>query len=126
LVSAALKKCGLIVNIRPSFQEIYVILKSLVISEQIALSLSKELKDGLLSTQAYYYRSNTLSIAHSRTSSGHADLADAVTTAIYERSKKRFKDESKPKYRFTISGPGIFYYVEISPKPKPIMKVERF
>ena len=44
-----------------------------------------------------------------RTSSGHADLADAVTTAIYESSKKRIiKPQPTQKIRYVGPLGGIW------------------
>lgn len=86
-VQQAFEKLGLEVKIRPTLPEIYVNFKSLVIANRVRLPINRELRDGLIQTQAYYSRSNTLSIGHERTSTGHADLADAVVTSVYESSK---------------------------------------
>lgn len=87
-ITAALEKIGLEVFIRPSLPEIYVNLKSLVISGRLALPEHDGLKRGLAATQAYYGRSNTLSIAHERTKDGHGDEADAMATAVWAASKE--------------------------------------
>jgi len=83
----ALEKLGLEVTVRPSLPDVYVNFKSLVIAGRVSLPINRELRDGLIQTQAYYSRSNTLSIGHERTSQGHGDLADASVTSVYESSK---------------------------------------
>ncbi len=87
-------------------------------SEHVSLPISKELKDGLLSTQSFYSKSNSLSIAHPRTQSGHADLADAVTTSVYESSRKRFKDE-RPKQKIHYDSPLVGVWAERNGVEKP-------
>jgi len=94
-VQQALEKLGLEVTVRPSLPDVYVNFKSLVISGRVTLPINRELRDGLIQTQAYYSRSNTLSIGHERMSTGHGDLADAVVTGVYESSKVRDVQKGK-------------------------------
>jgi len=82
-VSQALNKLGLEVEIRPSMAEIYTNLKSLMISGRLRLPDNPDLKKAFQNTQAFYGRNNALSIAHQRSAAGHADLADAVATAVW-------------------------------------------
>ncbi|MBW1714959.1 MAG: hypothetical protein JRJ77_03915 [Deltaproteobacteria bacterium] len=87
-VSQALEKLGLEVQTRPSLPEVYVNLKSLVIAGRLELPDHQGLRSGLIATQAYYGRSNTLSIAHERTREGHGDEADATATAVWSASRE--------------------------------------
>ncbi len=87
-VKNALEKIGLEVNIRPSLAEIYVNIKSLMLGDKLYLPDNQGIKKAFLNTQAYYGRNNQLSIAHSRDSEGHADEADAISTAVFEVTGK--------------------------------------
>jgi len=88
-VTGALNKIGLEVEIRDSLPAVYVNIKSLMIAGRLDLPENGELREGLLNTTAYYGRNNALSISHERTNSGHADLADAVCTAIWAASREK-------------------------------------
>ena len=87
-VAASLKKLGLEVEIRPVLPVIYTNLKSLMLARQVELPEGKDLRKALKNTQSYYSKTNTLSIAHERSSQGHGDLADAVATAVFITSSK--------------------------------------
>lgn len=87
-VSANLKKLGLEVEIRPALPQIYTNLKSLMLARRVELPEGENLRKALKNTQSYYSKSNSLSIGHERGSSGHGDLADAVSTAIWIISSK--------------------------------------
>ena len=87
-VKNALEKIGLEVNIRPSLAEIYVNIKSLMLGDKLYLPDNQGIKKAFLNTQAYYGRNNQLSIAHNRNSEGHADEADAISTAVFEVTGK--------------------------------------
>lgn len=82
-VRQAFEKAGLQVGTREPLPVIYANLKSLVIAGRIAMPDNPELKSGLTRTQAFYSRSNTLSIGHERDRFGHGDLADACATAVF-------------------------------------------
>lgn len=88
-VQQALEKLGLEVQFREPLPVVYQNFKSLMLANGVRLPDEKSLRDGLSRTQAYYGRNNTLSIAHERTVSGHADLADAVVTAVWVASCKQ-------------------------------------
>lgn len=92
-VRALLQKIGLVVVIRPSLADIYVNAKSLAISGNLSLPINPELKKGLLSTQAFYSKSNSLTIGHPRDSTGHSDLADAVITSVFQSSRITEQEE---------------------------------
>ena len=87
-VKNALEKINLEVNIRPSLAEIYVNVKGLMIGDRLFLPDNKGIKKAFLNTQAYYGRNNALSIAHTRDLEGHADEADAISTAIFEVNRE--------------------------------------
>lgn len=87
-VMNALEKIGLEVMIRLSLAEIYVNIKSLMLGGRLYLPDNQGIKRAFLNTQAYYGRNNALSIAHERDSEGHADEADAITTAVYEATQE--------------------------------------
>ena len=74
--------------IRELLPAVYINMKSLVISRRVALPDTKGLREGLLRTQAFYGRSNQLSISHERTAEGHGDEADATATAVWLASSK--------------------------------------
>lgn len=112
-VLAALKKIGLFVNIRPSLAEIYVNIKSLMLGNRLFLPDNKAIKKAFLNTQAYYGRNNALSIAHSRDSEGHADEADAISTAVFDIIME--KEEGKPQI-IHYEGPGEIWVEEEGPE----------
>lgn len=85
----ALKKVGISSEKREALPKIYINTKSLMNGGKLDLPENGELRAGLENTQAFYGRNNSLSIAHERTASGHADVADASVTAIWAASKKR-------------------------------------
>ena len=82
-VEKDLNKLGLEVVVRDALPKVYQNTKSLMIAGKLALPDDKELKEGMVNTSAYYGRNNAVSIAHDRSSKGHADLADAVCTAVW-------------------------------------------
>lgn len=86
-VKSALEKRGLAVEVRDLLPVVYSNLKRLVIAGRVELPDRADLREGLLRTQAFYGRSNTLSISHERNTSGHGDLADAVTAGVWVASK---------------------------------------
>lgn len=88
-VKSALEKLGLEVEVRENLASVYSNLKSLVIAGRVELPDNVAMKTGLIRTQAFYGRGNTLSIAHERSTSGHGDEADAVATAVWEASKEQ-------------------------------------
>lgn len=92
-VQNALEKIGLEVNIRPSLAEIYVNIKSLMLGDRLFLPDNKGIKKAFLNTQAYYGRNNALSIAHTRDPEGHADEADAISTAVFETTREPVEPE---------------------------------
>ena len=106
-VRAFLVKLGLLVVIRPSLADIYVNAKSLAISGNLILPINKELRSGLLRTEAYYSKSNSLTIGHPRDSAGHSDLADAVITSVFQSS--RITEREKEKLIVHNEGPGLLW-----------------
>lgn len=84
--TALIMDIGLEAIIREPLPQIYLNFKQLLNLGQVKLPANRELTDGLLNTTAFYGRNNSLSIQHERSSSGHADLADAVVTAVYQTS----------------------------------------
>jgi len=106
-VRAFLVKLGLGVVIRPSLSDIYINAKSLAISGNLILPINKELKSGLLRTEAYYSKSNSLTIGHPRDSAGHSDLADACITSIFQSS--RIIEREKEKLIIHNEGPGLLW-----------------
>lgn len=88
-IQQAFTDIGLQVKFRESLPNVYQNFKSLLMAGCIKLPDMKSLRDGLTRTQAYYGRNNSLSIAHERTVSGHADEADAVVTAVWVASSKQ-------------------------------------
>jgi hypothetical protein len=88
-VREAFEREGLAVEIRPLLPEVYINMKSLVISGSVLLPDHRGLRQGLLRTNAFYSRSNRLSIGHERSSEGHGDEADSAATAIFLASSKR-------------------------------------
>lgn len=85
-VSSKLAEHGLESNIRPALPVIYTNAKALVIGRMLKLQDDPELRAGMANTMAVYGKNNSLSIYHDRSSDGHADLADAVCTAVFEAS----------------------------------------
>lgn len=86
-VEASLNRIGLEAELRPSLAEVYSNFKSLAIMKRVNIPMLKELGQGLLNTQAYFSRSNTLSIGHERTLEGHSDMADASVSSLFFSSK---------------------------------------
>ncbi|MBA7496375.1 hypothetical protein ES702_06983 [subsurface metagenome] len=116
-VRAFLVKLGLVVIVRPSLADIYVNAKSLAISGNLSLPVNNELKKGLLNTQAFYSKSNSLTIGHPRDSAGHSDLADACITSIFQSS--RITEKEKEKLIIHNEGPGGIW-VEDPDEPEKI------
>jgi hypothetical protein len=87
-VKEALEKIGLEVKCREPLPVVYSNFKTLVLANCVRLPDEKSLRDGLIKTQAYYGRNNSLSISHERNIFGHADEADAVATAVWLASSK--------------------------------------
>ena len=85
-VRNAFAEHGIEVELAPRLPQVYANTKGLVIAGNLQLPDNLELKDGLSSTQAYYGRNNSLSIAHERSVHGHADMADAACRAIWSAS----------------------------------------
>jgi len=115
-VKAFLQKLGLVVVIRPSLADIYVNAKSLAISGNLSLPVNNELKKGLLNTQAFYSKSNSLTIGHPRDSAGHSDLADACITSIFQSSRRI--EEEEPSGILHYDSPGNIW-IERNPKSPP-------
>jgi hypothetical protein len=88
-VQQALENIGLEVQLREALPNVYQNFKSLVLANAVRLPDEKSLRDGLARTQAYYGRNNSLSISHERSVAGHADLADAVVTAVWVASSRQ-------------------------------------
>jgi len=86
-VQASLEKIGLTVEVRDKLAVIYTNFKTLALSEKLSLPDRPSLRNGLLRTQAFFSKSNSLSIQHERTSEGHGDIADAVVDAAYQASQ---------------------------------------
>lgn len=91
-VTNALEKRGLTVNDSERLPVVYTNLKTLVLANRLVMQDHPNLRNSLLQTQAFYSKSNNLTIGHERTSEGHGDLANAVARAIYEASRQ---DEGK-------------------------------
>jgi len=113
-VKAFLQKLGLVVVIRPSLADIYINAKSLAISGNLSLPINPELRKGLLNTQAFYSKSNSLTIGHPRDSTGHSDLADAVITSVFQ-SSRIIEREEKPQI---IHSEGGYVWVENPDEPE--------
>jgi len=88
-VREAFERQGLEVTVRDLLPPIYINLKSLIISGSVLLPDNRGLREGLLRTNAFYGRSNQLSIGHERSSEGHGDESDASATAIWLASSQR-------------------------------------
>ena len=87
-VSNALNRVPLMTKVCEPLPQVYTNLKSLIIAGQVELPENGALRTGLLRTQAFYSKSNNLSIAHERTAQGHGDEADAVARAVWLASRK--------------------------------------
>jgi len=99
-VEASLNRIGLEVELRPSLAEVYSNFKSLAIMKRVNIPVLKDLREGLLNTQGYFSRSNTLSIGHERTLEGHADMADAGVSSIFFSSRiKTLKRQGRVYFR---------------------------
>ncbi len=88
-VAQALEKIGLKTDVRPNLSEVYANAKGLMTAGRLVLPDNPELKGGLVNTQAFFGRNNSLSIQHERVGSGHADMADAVLSAVWNASQHR-------------------------------------
>jgi len=104
------------VVIRPSLADIYVNAKSLAISGNLSLPVNNELKKGLLNTQAFYSKSNSLTIGHPRDSAGHSDLADACITSIFQSSRRIEEEELEGILHYDSPGN---VWIERNPKSPP-------
>jgi hypothetical protein len=82
-VSEVLKGIGLETVIRPGLPVVYMNLRRLVNMGRIDLPDNEDLRSGLENTMAFYGRNNSVSISHERSSSGHADAADAVASVAW-------------------------------------------
>ena len=88
-VAEAFNGAGLEVEYRPQLPVVWANFKSLLLAGRLELPNTKDLRDGLTKTQAYYSnRSNSMSIAHPRDNTGHGDAADAVATSVFASSSK--------------------------------------
>lgn len=87
-VTNALEKRGLTVNDSERLPVVYTNLKTLVLAQRLVMPCHPSLMSSLLQTQAFYSKSNNLTIGHERTLEGHGDLANAVARAIYEASRQ--------------------------------------
>lgn len=87
-VTNALEKRGLTVFDSERLPVVYTNLKTLVLAQRLAMPDHPSLRNSLLQTQAFYSKSNNLTIGHERTQQGHGDLANAVARAIYEASRQ--------------------------------------
>ena len=83
-VEAAFTDIGLEVKIRPSLADVFVVLKSKMIQDNLKLPDRPDLKAGLRNTIAVYNKSNQLSIIHERGQTGHADEIDACASVVFE------------------------------------------
>ena len=88
-VQQAFTDVGLEVKVRETLPNVYQNFKSLLMAGLVKLPDTKSLKDGLVKTQAYYGRNNSLSISHERSVAGHADEADAVVTVVWVASSRQ-------------------------------------
>ena len=89
-VSNKLKSIGLTPELRPLLPVCYVNCKRLVKAGLLELPVHKNLRTGLLRTQAFYGSGgSSLSIKHERTAGlGHADICDSSVGAIWAASNK--------------------------------------
>jgi hypothetical protein len=100
-VEAAFAGIGLEVKIRPSLAEVFVVLKSLIIKDNLKLPDRPDLRAGLRNTIAVYNKSNQLSIYHERGPEGHADEIDATAGVVCEI----FQAEPEPYFYAPSKGP---------------------
>lgn len=100
LIEQLLNENGIELEIRDMLPAIYVDFKTLVVSGKIAMPDDGSLRTSLMRTQAYYGRSNTLSIGQERSKQGHGDLANAIVTAASDASKA-------PNYNMAPVGAGV-------------------
>lgn len=88
-VSNMLEKIGLASELRPQLPVVYVNGKRLVMAGKLKMPTNKSLRLGLLRTQSYYGRNQSLSIAHERTTEfGHSDICDATMSAVWAASNR--------------------------------------
>lgn len=88
-VSNMFEKIGLTTELRPQLPVVYVNGKRLVMAGKLKMPTNKSLRLGLLRTQSYYGRNQSLSIAHERTTEfGHSDICDATMSAAWAASEK--------------------------------------
>jgi len=85
-VTTALNKLGLEAERRPGLPQVYSNTRSLMTAGKLQAPGSGELRAALLNTTAFFGSNNSLSIVHERTAEGHADVADAVATAVWSAS----------------------------------------
>jgi hypothetical protein len=101
-VSDALSKKGLKFMVSERAAVIYSNFKTLVLMSRVLLQDHQDLRKGLFNTQAYFGKSNQLSIGHERTSDGHSDLSDATVRSVYYASQDYeiddFNDEDEDNY----------------------------
>jgi hypothetical protein len=86
-VKNALEKIGLEVEFRDMLPIIYTNLKTLVLANKALLPDYPNLRKALMTTAAWYGKSNTLSIGHERNLEGHGDVADVAADATYQASQ---------------------------------------
>ena len=87
-IAQAFNDIGLEVEYRERLPVVYQNLKSLMLAGLLRLPESKDLITGLSRTVAYFGRNNSLSIAHPRDNTGHADASDSVATSCFSASSK--------------------------------------
>ena len=88
-VSNKLRAIGLEPELRPLLPVCYVNGKRLVKAGLLELPVHKNLRTGLLRTQAFYGSGGSLSIKHERTAGlGHSDICDSTMGAIWAASNK--------------------------------------
>jgi len=121
-VKGTLQKLGLVVHTRELLPVIYSNFKSLLLAGKLILPDNREFKAGLVNTQAYYGRGNTLSIAHPRDRFGHGDLADATVTAVFACKIRR---ELPPDPIIHYISPGYIFTEEIDNNQYKLHHVER-
>ncbi len=87
-VRSAFKRIGLEIETRPALPEIYVVMKSLILQDNLSLPDRSDLRAGMRNSLAVYSKSNQLSIYHQRGVEGHADELDSVACCTCAISKK--------------------------------------
>jgi len=87
-VTNALEKRGLNVLASERLAVVYTNLKTLVLARRVFMPDHPSLRGSLLKTQAFFSKSNNLTVGHERTREGHGDLANAVARAIYDASRQ--------------------------------------